>query len=196
MRLLRAADHRLMPWKNGGGATTELAISPPGAGLDAFDWRISMADVVEDGPFSTFDGIDRSLAIIGGDGILLDIEGRPGARLTRASAPLAFPADTPAQCRLIGGRVRDLNVMSRRDAFRHRLGRIVTAGPYEVAPSAEVTLIVSRSAGLGIACNGEHTELGIDDAVLIDTPAQLTPSGASEFYLIELFRTDGAASGR
>lgn len=192
MRILRAADHRVMPWKNGRGATTELAISPAGAGLDAFDWRVSMADVVEDGPFSLFAGIDRSLAIIAGDGLLLGIEERPGARLTCASAPLAFPADIPVHGRLIGGPVRDLNVMSRRGVVQHRLGRVETAGPYEVAAPELATLIVSRSAGLGIVCERERAELGIDDAVLLDAAAQLTPSGPSEFYLVELFRIDAA----
>ncbi|MDP1908248.1 MAG: HutD family protein, partial [Hyphomicrobium sp.] len=43
MRILRAKDYRRMPWKNGGGETTEIAISPEGAALDSFDWRVSMA---------------------------------------------------------------------------------------------------------------------------------------------------------
>ena len=43
LQVLRAADHRRMPWKNGRGETTEIAIWPPTAGLDGFDWRISMA---------------------------------------------------------------------------------------------------------------------------------------------------------
>ena len=51
------------PWKNGGGSTTEIAIAPPGAGLDDFDWRISLATISEDGPFSVFPGIDRTLIL-------------------------------------------------------------------------------------------------------------------------------------
>ena len=69
MRLLPAAGHRRMPWKNGGGETVEIAISPADAGLDGFDWRLSMATVATDGPFSVFPGIDRSLAVIRGAGI-------------------------------------------------------------------------------------------------------------------------------
>ena len=65
MRILRAPDYRVMPWKNGGGTTTEVAVSPEGAGLDHFDWRISMARVEQDGPFSTFPGIDRTLQQVG-----------------------------------------------------------------------------------------------------------------------------------
>ncbi len=39
-----------MPWKNGGGVTTEICVSPPSG---AFDWRVSIATVNADGPFST-----------------------------------------------------------------------------------------------------------------------------------------------
>src|SRR3546814_10305481 len=63
MQVLRAAAHRVMPWKNGGGSTTEVAVAPDGAGLDEFDWRISMAVVGADGPFSGFPGVDRTLAV-------------------------------------------------------------------------------------------------------------------------------------
>lgn len=54
MKLLLPETMRRMPWKNGGGITTEIAIAPPGATLDAFDWRISTARVEAAGPFSRF----------------------------------------------------------------------------------------------------------------------------------------------
>ena len=66
MRVLRSADHKRMPWKNGGGMTLQLAISPAGAGLEDFAWRISSAQVAMDGAFSCFPGIDRSLAVLAG----------------------------------------------------------------------------------------------------------------------------------
>src|SRR5690606_24981691 len=52
-----------MPWKNGGGTTLQLAISPKGASLEDFAWRISSAQVAVDGAFSSFPGADRSLAV-------------------------------------------------------------------------------------------------------------------------------------
>ncbi len=59
MRVIRSTDYRRMPWKNGSGETAEIAIWPDGVALDAFDWRISMARVAADGPFSAFAGVDR-----------------------------------------------------------------------------------------------------------------------------------------
>ena len=43
MKILRSNDYRRMPWKNGGGETVEIAVSPERAPLSDFDWRISMA---------------------------------------------------------------------------------------------------------------------------------------------------------
>ncbi len=59
------------PWKNGGGTTREIAVRPPGAGMDAFAWRVSVADIVADGPFSAFPGIDRQIALLDGAGVHL-----------------------------------------------------------------------------------------------------------------------------
>ena len=43
MQIIRFAGCKVTPWKNGGGVTTELATDPPGAALDAFNWRLSLA---------------------------------------------------------------------------------------------------------------------------------------------------------
>jgi environmental stress-induced protein Ves len=133
MRLLRAADRVATPWKNGGGVTREVAAWPPGAGLDAFDWRISLADVAADGPFSTFPGVDRILTVIAGDGLVLEIDGRTTP--LEPDAPFAFPGEAAVAARLTVGPIRDLNVMVRRGAWTAtvqpwRGGRIVaTDGP-------------------------------------------------------------------
>ena len=71
MRLLAARDRLAKPWKNGGGVTRDVAIAPPDAGLDTFDWRISFADVASDGPFSPFPDIDRTLTVVDGEGLAL-----------------------------------------------------------------------------------------------------------------------------
>ena len=54
MKILRNKDHRRMPWKNGGGETTEIAVFPPQADLSAFGWRVSMATVASAEPNGQF----------------------------------------------------------------------------------------------------------------------------------------------
>ena len=51
MKLIPASAMRCMPWKNGGGVTTEIAIAPAGATLDNFDWRVSTTQVGAARPF-------------------------------------------------------------------------------------------------------------------------------------------------
>jgi len=62
------AQFKNVPWKNGKGTTTELAINEGGT-LDSFDWRMSIASVAEDGLFSNFAGYTRNLTLIAGNGI-------------------------------------------------------------------------------------------------------------------------------
>ena len=80
MRILRAENYRRMRWKNGGGETAEIAVFPEGAGLDEFDWRISMARVEAGGPFSRFPGVDRTLSILEGEGMVLESRGAAASR--------------------------------------------------------------------------------------------------------------------
>ena len=120
MIFLPASGHAETPWKNGGGITREIAVAPLGAKLDRFEWRVSIAEVGSDGPFSVFPEIDRTLTLLSGDGVLLDVAGET-TRLLPGSAPVAFPGDMPAAATLLDGPVTDLNVMSRRGQVAHQL---------------------------------------------------------------------------
>jgi len=112
--IIRAADLKAVPWKNGGGATREIAASPPGAAFDAFDWRVSVADVSEAGAFSVFEGIDRVLTLIeGAEMVLIDADG-PRHVLARWDS-LAFEGETSITAELPHGPTRDFNLMLRRD---------------------------------------------------------------------------------
>ena len=57
------------PWKNGAGLTREIAFG--GASAADFDWRLSVAEVVRDAPFSAFPGIDRCITLLRGAGMHL-----------------------------------------------------------------------------------------------------------------------------
>lgn len=121
MRILRSAGHRQMPWKNGKGVTTEIAVFPEGASVDSFDWRISMANVPESGPFSAFPGVDRVLAVLEGE-MILSVDGRPPETLGPLSPAIAFPGDTPTSA-VVLREVTDLNVMVRRGKFTAQVRR-------------------------------------------------------------------------
>jgi uncharacterized protein len=111
--LLRPGDYRVMPWRNGSGTTTEIAIHPPGAGLDEFLWRVSIAEIGGSGPFSTFAGYDRTLVQIEGAPLTLSHDGGPGHRL-ELLRPYRFAGEITTHCTLETPPARDLNVMVRR----------------------------------------------------------------------------------
>ena len=117
VRLLTPSDYRSMPWKNGAGRTTEIAVHPPGTAIDAFAWRISVAEVDRDGPFSRFPGIDRTIVLLEGAGMRLS-GGALDAELTTAFVPHAFSGDDAVDCTLVDGRIRDFNAMFRRGSTR------------------------------------------------------------------------------
>ena len=105
--LIRGVDLVASPWKNGGGVTREVAAWPEGAGLDTFVWRVSVADVAQAGPFSRFDGVDRTLVLLCGAGMLLDELGDAGVVSThvlRQPLELArFDGATRVDARLVDG---------------------------------------------------------------------------------------------
>lgn len=129
---LGPADYRHMPWKNGLGTTTEIAIHPPSADLAGtnFDWRVSIAQVNQDGDFSAFPGYDRTIMVAEGAGMQLSFDAAPEKLLDGAGAMTAFSGDWRTRCRLLDGLVRDFNVMTRRDRMQHECDA-VSRGPLE-----------------------------------------------------------------
>ena len=190
MRLIRARDYRRMPWKNGGGETVEVAISPAGASLDAFDWRISMARVGTSGPFSRFPGIDRTLAVIEGAGVRLAVAGHDAVTLGRDTVPFAFRGDDPASAELIDGPIDDLNVMTRRTSYRHRLTRIPVAASARVSRTGDLLLLLVRGAASRGRVGGERLALATGDTVLLDLEPglEIAPARPAELYAIDLWR--------
>jgi environmental stress-induced protein Ves len=138
--VLRSDDHVRMPWANGGGTTYQVATSPVGAGLDAFDWRVSLADVDSGGPFSVFPGIDRILMVVEGPGMELMVDGRfvPLGPLD----PLRFDGGADTSATLVDCPTRDLNVMTRRGRCTATLDVVEVSGAVEVAPVEDGDVLV------------------------------------------------------
>ncbi|WP_413992732.1 HutD family protein [Labrys okinawensis] len=185
MKLIRFADLTPKPWKNGGGTTTEIAVSPEGAGFDDFDWRLSVADVASDGPFSLFPDIDRTLTLIEGKGLVMAIDGREPTTLTPVSGPLSFPGDVPVTATLIDGPIRDFNVMTRRTRFSHEVTKHdLKAGTVE-AKDGPLAVLLSLSSGT-LHIDGAEMDLALGDVVFIDKAVTL--AGTHKILIARLSR--------
>jgi environmental stress-induced protein Ves len=180
-----------MPWKNGGGETREIAVWPAGAALDALEWRVSLATVASDGPFSTFAGVTRTLCVIQGAGIELHVEDEPARVLQTSSEPCMFDGAAPARAALIDGPIVDLNVMSRRGRFRHRVSRHAFSGSRELLTTGTATFIFCREGSLGCSAATHRGELQAQDCALVEgTPqaVRLNAGRRAEALVIELYR--------
>jgi uncharacterized protein len=182
--ILRAAERSAVPWKNGGGLTREVAVHPPGSDLASFDWRVSLAEVRRGGPFSSFPGVDRHMAVLEGQ-LELSVAGRDALTLAPDSPPLSFPGDVPAFAEPRQPPVTDLNVMTRRGRFDARLLRRRVQAAARVRLEAQTTLILAL-AQLTV----QDTRLAALDAVrLTASPESLTVQAAdadAAFWLIEI----------
>lgn len=126
-QLIRYRECPSTPWKNGGGSTKQLLISPSNADLSNFDYRISIARVSSSGPFSQFIGIDRQLCLLEGEGLKLYIQGDnldSGAILTPNDAPFNFKGETQIESQLLDDPVLDFNVMTKRGRYRSSIEKI------------------------------------------------------------------------
>ncbi|CAG4890937.1 HutD/Ves family protein [Paraburkholderia saeva] len=150
--LLRGADLVASPWKNGGGVTREIAVEPQGAALDTFVWRVSVADVAQPGPFSRFAGIDRTLVLLSGAGMLLDdAEGHTHA-LTQPLDIARFKGEASIDARLVDGATRDFNLMVRRGAATGDVE--VWRGESQQTLTADVVLLFCAAGAAEITFNG------------------------------------------
>lgn len=136
-RFVTPADSRSMPWKNGGGATLELAAAPAGATLDDFVWRASIATIERGGPFSNYPGVDRTLVFLAGTGMRLRI-GADDVEIDTPGAAVTFAGEAPVACELESGPTRDFNFMVRRQRGTAEVS-VINDIPREVGPA--VTLV-------------------------------------------------------
>jgi environmental stress-induced protein Ves len=101
--VIRSGDVSTQPWVNGGGVTRELLSAQDGA------WRVSLADIDRDGPFSTFPGRQRLLTVVEGTVLALEVDGVE--HVVEPRRPFAFVGDAEVGASVPEGPVRALNVV-------------------------------------------------------------------------------------
>ncbi len=195
--VLPAADRIWKPWKNGGGEMADIAVVPADAGYDDFKWRIAIAKIDADRPFSDFPGIDRTFMVVSGKGVRLSVEGMETARLTHQSPPYFFPGDKPAHAELIDGPIHALNVMTKRGVADTRIGLVDGPAQFDTGGDVYAVLVWARGAA-AVTVNGASVALGQHDALIFGMGVEVTvkPEDRSRGWLIEcgVRRTASTAS--
>ncbi len=116
LTILSPETFKTIPWKNGSGHTTELAINS-GGNLDNFDWRLSIASVVNDGDFSNFSGYQRNLVLIQGEGLTLDHRNGDIDKLTNLLDIAHFDGGSKTYGSLVNGSIKDLKIMTKQNSY-------------------------------------------------------------------------------
>ncbi|GMV31081.1 MAG: hypothetical protein AMXMBFR59_32060 [Rhodanobacteraceae bacterium] len=197
LRVLRAHDYRRMAWKNGGGITTEIARRD--GDDDTFDWRISIAEIAQDGDFSIFPDVDRELMLLDGGGVELAIGSDEPVALTQRYQKHAFPGEAPVSCRLLDGPTRDFNLMVRRGRFTAELLARPIVGAQLLFPAAVTTWLVFVANGhVVVSDRSDLPRIEAGETLLIEFTRSGGPplvlNGAGEIVLARLVQA--AESGR
>lgn len=129
MERLTKKDFVGMPWKNGGGVTTEL-FKISSTFDSSFLFRLSIANVDSSGSFSHFTNTERILLLLEGAGFHLK-SSEYDFSLTDSQTPFYFSGESSIYCTLLNGPCRDFNVMTEKNFAKSHLS-IVDINPNEV----------------------------------------------------------------
>lgn len=155
-QLVPLADAAPSLWKNGGGVTREIVAWP---NAQDWVWRMSVADVVSDGPFSRFEGVQRWFAVLSGAGVRLEMGSQPVEQvhtLVSTCAPLCFDGAQPVYCTLIDGATRDFNLMLRRSHASAQMTRV----------EGEISAVTNNIKIIAIYAIDTRATVHFDDEVL------------------------------
>ena len=177
-----------VPWKNGGGSTTEIAIGPPESGFEDFDWRVSLATIEKDGAFSLFPGVDRTLVLVEGHGMTLDIDGEP-TLVTDTEPVVAFDGSSQVNAKLSRGGSTDFNVMTRSERCYHTFGRRRLAGDSTFVARADITvLFLAEGETLELGNEKERIGLVRYDAVVLEAGSTWKlEAGQGMIYIVDVW---------
>ncbi|HEY9040104.1 MAG TPA: HutD family protein [Roseovarius sp.] len=156
MEILRGADLVDVPWKNGGGITRNIAAAQRG---DQTAWRLSRADVAQDGAFSNFAGLERILTVVSGGGMAL--EHSQGTLHAAPWQPVRFDGGLDVFARLDSGPLTDLNLM---------FDPILCDGTVTLRKGALAQTVTPPSRGLtAVHVLAGHPTIGTQALALADT---------------------------
>ena len=180
MRVLRAREYSILPWKNGLGSSRIVASSPDGASYATVDWQVGTTSISANCPFSSLAGFDRQFMLLEGEGVELHCRGANGdpevrRRIDAPLEPFAFRGDWRTDCALIGAPVRVFNVLTRRGRFASAVATTDHARSGSLEKAADEVLLAFIAGGT----------LRIDGVSLETDDAMIAAGAALERYAVD-----------
>ena len=188
-RVIPANEYRRERWRNGLGWTREIHASMPVTG-GAWAWRLSIAEIEQDAPFSLFPGVDRELVLLSGNGLRLRFDDGDVNELHPPHDRMRFAGESAVTGELLDGPTQDFNLMWRRDAIDAQLWHRPLVGPMVIFADVGTTWVVHLIAGHArFADESGLPELAAGDTALLEAGhARLRNvlDGAGEALVIRL----------
>lgn len=170
LRPLPAHEYRRERWRNGQGWTREVLRMPEG--VDDWDWRLSIAEIEQDGPFSSFPGIERELVLLHGNGMRLRYDDGEVREVLPPHARVRFAGERVLACELVDGPTHDLNLMWRRDRIDAELWHRPLVGSMVLFVEPGETWLVYLLAGRADCTHGDaRASIAMGDSLLLSTDA-------------------------
>jgi uncharacterized protein len=150
-------------------------------------WRLSIAEVDEDGPFSLFEGMARILTVIEGNGMVLESE---NSVLDAAYwKPTAFSGETKINSYLNDGSIRDFNVIY--DPVRICAKVKLVTQPFNIGGKQNLDCVYALYCIAG-SLNVDNAEIDKGSIALCETlPEQVQYSQNSAALLVSLATRSG-----
>ena len=187
--VIPANEYRRVRWKNGTGWTREIARMPD---REDWDWRLSIAEIEQDGPFSVFPGIERELVLIRGNGLRLRFENGEVRELQPPHERIRFAGERVVGGELLEGPTHDFNLMWRRDAIGAELLHRPLVGPMLFFTEPGTSWAIHLLAGQAVfdRASGLPDLWAGDTALLIDGDKRrrYALEGGGELFAIKLSR--------
>lgn len=143
-RVIPANEYRRERWRNGAGWTREITAQPA---QGEWEWRLSIAEIEQDAPFSVFPGVDRELLLLSGNGLRLRFDDGNARELHPPHDRLRFAGERKVAAELLDGPTQDFNLMWRRDACLAQLWHRPLVGPMVIFAEPGTTWAVHLLAG-------------------------------------------------
>ena len=186
-RLIPANEYRRERWKNGLGWTREIVRVPDS---DAWDWRLSIAEIERDAAFSSFPGIDRELVLLHGNGLRLTFDDGRAVDLMPPHDRLRFAGEDVVTGELVDGTTHDFNLMWRRGRVRTELLHRPLVGPMLFFTEPGVHWVIHLIAGQAMfdAASGLGHLWSSDTAILVpgEARARHVLEGGGELLAIRI----------
>lgn len=189
IQLIPANEYQRTRWKNGLGWTREI-VRHPGQG-DQWDWRLSIAEVDKDGPFSAFENIDRELVLLSGEGMLLKFADGETVSLHPPHGSLRFAGERELTAELVSGPTQDFNVMWQRDCYHVLVLHRPLVGPMVFFSEKNVTWAIYMLSGVAqFKDQSVSMQLQQGDSALLlpdDAGNRLILDGGGEVLLVKFY---------